>query len=148
MAKKFSDFFVRLCLSLSIIAICSIVLFPQKAVAEKLISLDKINKLQEKVANSYSSKFCNAIGMGISKEGSTRLTITENKESKFNPALWFELATSGENNLDKIDQGRVLELTSEKIIRDCGAAIGLSGKEGIDAFKDYFTSIKNEIDNS
>ena len=126
----------------------SIAFFPQEVIAENSIDVNKVNSLQEKVANSYSNKFCNAIGMGISKDGSTRLAITENKESKFNPALWFELVRSGKDNLDKIDQNEVLELTSEKIVRDCGSAIGLSGQEGVDSFKSYFISIKKEIDNS
>ena len=148
MVKKFFSVLIRLSLALSVVAICSIILFPQQVIAEKTIDADRISALEEKVANSYSSKFCNAIGIGISKEGSTRLTISENKESKFNPALWFELARSGKNNLDRIDENNVLDISAEKVIRDCGSAIGLYGQEGIDSFKNYFISIKDEIDNS
>ncbi len=48
---------------------------PLRALATEGVGLEKINELQNKVAKAYSAKFCNGIGMGISKEGATRLTI-------------------------------------------------------------------------
>ena len=67
-----------------------------------LATKSNIEKLEEKVIRSYSKKFCNAIGIGISVEGATRLTIEENKQAKFNPDLWFEIISSGEKNLEKV----------------------------------------------
>jgi len=127
-----------------ITSIFLIISLPLRALATESIDVEKISKLQDKVAKGYSAKFCNGIGMGISKEGATRLTINENKESKFNPALWFELAASGSSNLGRIDEDQLAESISENVIRDCGFAIGLSGQQGIDSFKDYFISIRNE----
>ena len=103
--------------------------------------------LEQKIAASYSNKFCNSIGIGISPEGATRLTIKENQESKFNPSLWIELASSGKKNLDLINQDELDEIISTKVVQDCGSAIGLSGQKGADEFKIYFNSIKKEMDN-
>jgi len=128
------------------ITILIIIAMPTKAFAIESSNTKKIRNLQEKVAQSYSSKFCNGIGIGISTEGALRLTINENKESKFNPSLWFELASSGKTNLERIDKDQLADDVSIRIIRDCGAAIGFSGKEGIDSFKNYFISIRNEMD--
>ena len=146
MIEKLSSLKIKLFISLGIMTIALSIIFPLKAIADQSIETNRISSLQEKIAKSYSSKFCNAIGMGISKEGSTRLTINENKESKFNPSLWFELAKSGKDNLEKVDQEQLLDLLSMKIVKDCGAAIGLAGQEGVESFKDYFSSIKNETD--
>ena len=118
MIKKLFSFLTKLGVILAIVGIFLLTTSPEKAIAENSLEIKKLDKLQEKIASSYSSKFCNGIGIGISKEGSTRLTITENKESKFNPSLWFELATSGKNNIEKIDESQVLDLLSKKIIRE------------------------------
>ena len=148
MIKKLFSLAINLLVPIGLVTIILSTFYPLKASAEQPVDLSTINNLQEKIAKSYASKFCNGIGMGISKEGSARLTINENKESKFNPSLWFELARSGKNNLEKVDQEKVLELLSTKIVRDCGGAIGLSGQEGIESFKTYFYDLKNEIDHA
>ncbi len=121
--------------------------FPSKAIASNLNNNSNLNSLQEKVAKGYSDKFCNGIGMGISKEGAMRLTINENRESKFNPSLWFELISSGKENLEKIDEDRLAEVISRQIVNECGPAIGLSGQEGSDLFYNYFISVRDEIEN-
>jgi len=135
----------RISLLFLITSIFLAVSLPLRALTTEGIDVEKISKLQNKVAKGYSAKFCNGIGMGISKEGATRLTISENKESKFNPALWFELAASGSSNLGQIDEDQLAESISMNIIRDCGFAIGLSGQKGIDSFKDYFILIRNQM---
>ena len=118
---------------------------PNQVMASEIHSSAKINNLEQKVAKGYSNKFCNGIGIGISKEGATRLTINENMESKFNPSLWFELASSGKKNLEKIDPEQLAYQISATIISDCGYAIGLTGQKGIDDFKQYFLTIKHQI---
>ncbi len=119
---------------------------PLKVQASDKQDLEKIVILQKKVAKGYSNKFCNSIGIGISKEGATRLTINENKESKFNPSLWFELASSGNKNLKKIDTNQLTDQIATTIVSDCGYAIGLTGQKGIESFKEYFTMIKSEVE--
>ena len=109
-------------------------------------SLSKLNDLQEKVAKGYTDKFCNSIGMGISQEGATKLSINENKQSRFNPSLWLELASSGKENIDKIDKDELARVISEGIVRSCGTAIGLSGKKGVEIFQEYFNSIRAELE--
>ena len=111
----------------------------------KLIVATSQSKLIEKVAKGYSSKFCNAIGIGISKEGAMRLAISENKKAKFNPSLWRELLVSGDKNLVAIDPDEIYTSVSSEIIYNCGNAIGLSGYEGINNLKDSFISISQEM---
>ncbi len=138
--------FRYLILLLSMISLIVVVARPKELLASEVQAPDKLSVLKQKVAKGYSNKFCNSIGIGISKEGATRLTINENLESKFNPSLWFELASSGKKNLEKIDPDELADQISERIINDCGYAIGLNGRKGIDEFKDYFLSIKREMD--
>ncbi len=112
------------------------------------VSLKNISKLENKIAKNYSSKFCNAIGIGISKDGAMKLSINENLDPKFNSSLWLELAFSGKENLKKINKEDLAEKISENVIRDCGAAIGLSGQNGEVKFKEYFVSIRDILENS
>ncbi len=107
--------------------------------------INKITSLQKRIAKNYSGKFCNGIGIGISKEGAARLAISENKEAKFNPSLWFELASSGKENLKKINQDELDEQISKRIVDDCGGAIGLSGQKGVNTFKEYLINIRNDM---
>ncbi len=105
------------------------------------ISNDKnTKKLEEKIAKGYSAKFCNAIGMGMSKESSLRLAINENSSPIFNSSLWLELAISGEENIEKVETNRVIDLVSYEIINKCGYPIGLSGESGEKEFKNLLTN--------
>ena len=106
---------------------------------------DEIFLLEEKVAKSYSGKFCNAIGIGLSKESAIKLAIGENRSPKYNPSLWIELAFSGEKKLDQIDNKRLAGRVSENIVNSCGSAIGLSGQKDTSDFTAYFLSIQYEL---
>ena len=143
--KNMKSFFRELILLLSITSLILVLVYPIKVLASEPQDSEKITNLKQKVAKGYSNKFCNSIGIGVSKEGATRLTINENMESKFNPSLWFELASSGKKNLEKIDPDQLATEISATIISDCGYAIGLNGQQGIDEFKEYFLTIKNEV---
>ncbi len=85
--------------------------------------------LIKKVSKSYTQKFCNAIGFGLSKESAMKFSINETKQT-FKKRKEF-------NNLKK-------ELLAEEIaisvIEKCGYPISLSGEEGIIEFKDYYLS--------
>ena len=117
-------------------------------------STNIINNTQEtkedilisKISKNYSNKFCYAIGMGISQEGAARLAIMENKQSKFNSSLWIELARSGEKNIQSIDEIKLTDEISNSIISSCGNAIGMKGEKGVNEFKNYFISIRREIE--
>lgn len=114
--------------------------------ASEANEVNKLISLQNKIAKGYSNKFCNSIGMGISKEGATRLTIAENKDSKFNPSLWFELVSSGKSNLDQINKNELTDEISKTIVNDCGRVLGFSGQQGVDDFKSYFINIRDEME--
>ncbi len=136
----------KILLNLILFSFLLLLAIPQRTIASDSINPNKLNKLQERIAKGYSDKFCNGIGIGISKDGAARLAISENKESKFNPLLWFELASSGEENIEKIDQDELSYMISNKVINSCGSAIGLTGQKGVESFQEYFMSIKKEIE--
>lgn len=107
----------------------------------------KMEKLTEKIATGYSNKFCNAIGMGISRDGATKLAIMENEKSKFNTKLWSELLFSGEKNINKLKDQDIDLLISTIVINKCGDAINLKGDKGIEEFSTYFKNIKSSLYN-
>ena len=92
------------------------------------------NKLINKVSQSYTKKFCNAIGFGLSKESAMDFSLAENKQV-FNKKKGF-------NDINK-------ELLAEEIaisvIEKCGYPINLSGEKGILEFKNYYLSKDSKI---
>ena len=144
---KLAPSFIRKKILVAIITLLMLILLPAKGITLDIDHQEKIIALQEKVAKGYSDKFCNGIGIGISKDGAARLAISENTESKFNPLLWFELASSVKANIQKIDDNELAEVISSRVIEKCGRAIGLSGQKGVESFKEYFLTIKNEVTN-
>ena len=64
---------------------------------------------------------------------------------KNNPALWLDLAFSGDEKIKLIDPINLAENISANIVNKCGLAIGLKSEKDIAEFKDYFVSIKNNI---
>ena len=112
--------------------ICSmLILLP----TESLSATEDIdNKLINKVSQSYTKKFCNAIGFGLSKESAMDFSLAENKQV-FNKKKGF-------NDINK-------ELLAEEIaiavIEKCGYPINLSGEKGILEFKNYYLSKDSKI---
>ena len=110
-----------------IFTICSMLILLQ---IESLSAAEGIdNKLINKVSQSYTKKFCNAIGFGLSKESAMDFSLAENKQV-FNKKKGF-------NDINK-------ELLAEEIaisvIEKCGYPINLSGEKGILEFKNYYLS--------
>ena len=89
--------------------------------------------LIQKISKSYTKKFCNAVGFGLSKESAMNFSIKENKEV-------FK-KRKGINNINK-------ELLAEEIgssvVEKCGYPINLSGEKGTLDFKNYYLSKDNE----
>ena len=85
--------------------------------------------LIKKVSDSYTKKFCNSIGFGLSKESAMNFSLKENNQV-FNKRKEF-------NNINK-------ELLADKIaiavVEKCGYPINLSGEQGILEFKSYYLS--------
>ena len=143
--KSTQNIFMSLFIVLTIVCIFILIDFPKQVIASETSDSQNMISLQEKIAKGYSSKFCNSIGIGVSKEGAMRLSIIENRKSRFNPSLWTELLSSGENNLKQIHENELAEVISKRILNDCGNAIGLSGLKGIEDFKTYFITIRDEM---
>ena len=89
--------------------------------------------LIKKVSESYTKKFCNSIGFGLSKESAMNFSLKENNQV-FNKRKGF-------NNINK-------ELLADKIaigvVEKCGYPINLSGEQGILEFKTYYLSKDQE----
>ena len=89
--------------------------------------------LIKKVSDSYTKKFCNSIGFGLSKESAMNFSLKENNQV-FNKRKEF-------NNINK-------ELLADKIaiavVERCGYPIKLSGEQGIFEFKTYYLSKDQE----
>ena len=89
--------------------------------------------LIKKVSKSYTKKFCNSIGFGLSKESAMNFSLKENNQV-FNKRKEF-------NNINK-------ELLAEeiaiKVVETCGYPINLSGEEGVLEFKSYYLSKDQE----
>ena len=101
---------------------------------EELYAADKVESvLIKKVSQSYTKKFCNSIGFGLSKESAMNFSLKENNQV-FNKKKGF-------NNINK-------ELLSEKVaiavVEKCGYPINLSGEKGIQEFKTYYLSKDKE----
>ena len=90
--------------------------------------------LIKKVSESYTKKFCNSIGFGLSKESAMNFSLKENNQV-FNKKKGF-------NNINK-------ELLADKIalevVEKCGYPINLSGEQGILEFKTYYLSKDQEF---
>ena len=89
--------------------------------------------LIKKASQSYTKKFCNSIGFGLSKESAMNFSLKENNQ--------VFMKRKGFNNINK-------ELLAEKIaigvVEKCGYPISLSGEEGIIEFKSYYLSKDKE----
>ena len=95
---------------------------------EESYAADDVNSvLIQKASQSYTRKFCNSIGFGLSKESAMKFSIRENNQV-FNKRKKF-------NDIDK-------ELLAEKIaievVEKCGYPINLSGEKGILEFQSYY----------
>ena len=110
--------------------------------------LTRENSIQEKLAKNYSNKFCNAIGIGLSKESALKITIRENSDIKYNPTLWLRLALNSDQNLNDINQDQLINTVSSRIIDDCGFAINIQDEESKIKFKDDFSEIYNNYQKS
>tara|TARA_Y100001968_G_scaffold106851_1_gene96606 strand:- start:210 stop:617 length:408 start_codon:yes stop_codon:yes gene_type:complete len=125
MKDKFKQITLRLVTFIFLIFSTSIIFH-----SEELYALDNDNSvLIKKVSKSYTKKFCNSIGFGLSKESAMNFSLKENNQV-FNKKKEF-------NDIDK-------ELLAEKIAIDvvekCGYPINLSGEKGILEFKSYYLS--------
>ena len=91
-----------------------------------------VSLLQSKISNNFSTKFCNAIQNGLSKDEAMTSAIikTENIVSfSYNPQKKW------------IKKDDLANQISINVINQCGWSFGLIGKDGIDYFRSYFLEI-------
>ena len=89
--------------------------------------------LIKKVSRSYTNKFCNSIGFGLSKESSMNFSLKENNQV-FNKR----------KNFENINKEALAEEIAIGVIEKCGYPIKLSGEKGIMEFKNYYLSKDKE----
>ena len=91
-----------------------------------------VSLLQNRISNNFSSKYCNAIQNGFSKDEAMKSAIvkTENIISfSYNPQKKWIVKDDLANQI------------SLKVVNDCGWSFGLIGMEGVNYFKSYFLEI-------
>ena len=100
---------------------------------ESYAAEDLNSELIKKVSQSYTKKFCNSVGFGLSKESAMNFSLKENNQV-FNKR-------KGYKNINK-------ELLAEEIgiavVEKCGYPINLSGEKGVLEFKNYYLSKDQE----
>ena len=87
------------------------------------------SKLIKKISQSYTRKFCNAIGFGLSKESAMNFSIAENKQ-----------VFKNKKGIKDINKELLAEEVAISVIEKCGYPINLSGEKGILEFKNYYLS--------
>ena len=85
--------------------------------------------LIKKVTKSFTKKFCNSIGFGLSKESAMDFSIKENNQ-----------VFKKRNHFDHINKELLAEDIAIAVIENCGYPINLSGEKGIMEFKNYYLS--------
>ena len=87
----------------------------------------------KKVSKSYTKKFCNAIGFGLSKESAMNFSLEENKQ-----------VFKKKKEINNINKELLAEEIAISVIETCGYPIDLSGEKGIAEFKEYYLSTDNK----
>tara|TARA_B100000579_G_scaffold430931_1_gene445159 strand:- start:1078 stop:1482 length:405 start_codon:yes stop_codon:yes gene_type:complete len=92
------------------------------------------NILIKKVSQSYTKKFCNSIGFGLSKESAMKFSIKENNQ-----------VFKKRKKISDINKEVLAEEIAISVIEKCGYPINLSGEKGILEFKNYYLSEDKEL---
>ena len=100
----------------------------------KMVSAVEVNSSDfiKKVSKSYTKKFCNAIGFGLSEESAMNFSMEENKK-----------AFKKIKEISKSNKELLAEEIAISVVENCGYPINLSGEKGIKEFKNYYLSIDN-----
>ena len=83
----------------------------------------------KKVSKSYTNKFCNAIGFGLSKESAMNFSLEENRQ-----------VFKKKREFNTINKELLAEEVAISVVEKCGYPINLSGEKGILEFKNYYLS--------
>ena len=97
-----------------------------------LANVEKQNdRLIERISKDYTSKFCNSIAFGLSKESAIRFANKENK-----------LIFKKKKGFDNINKEFMADKIAISVVENCGYPLGLKGEKGINEFKAYYISNK------
>ena len=129
MNQKFKKFIFRIFASLYIIASTLIIFHTEILYASE----SDQSVLIKKVSKSYTNKFCNAIGFGLSKESAMEFSIKENKQ-----------VFKKRKEINNINKEYLAEEIAISVVEKCGYPINLSGEKGIIEFKNYYLSKDKE----
>ena len=88
----------------------------------------------KKISQSYTRKFCNSIGFGLSKESAMNFSLKENNQ-----------VFQKRKGFNKINKELLSEEIATAVIEKCGYPINLSGEKGILEFKSYYLSKDQEL---
>ena len=89
--------------------------------------------LIKKVSQSYTKKFCNSIGFGLSKESAMIFSLKENNQ-----------VFKKKKEFNSINKELLAEEIAISVVEKCGYPINLSGENGILEFKNYYLSKDQE----
>ena len=115
---------------ISFLLVCSTIISLQVKVTNALEN--DASFLIKKVSKSYTKRFCNAIGFGLSKESAMNFSLEENKQV-FKERKEFK----------NINKELLAEEIAISVVEQCGYPINLFGDKGIKEFKRYYLT-KNE----
>tara|TARA_B100001113_G_C20833215_1_gene502020 strand:+ start:185 stop:592 length:408 start_codon:yes stop_codon:yes gene_type:complete len=102
---------------------------------EKLYASESVDSvLINKVSKSYTQKFCNSIGFGLSKESAMNFSLKENNQ-----------VFKKRKGFTDINKELLAEQISIAVVEKCGYPINLSGEKGIIEFKNYYLSKDQEL---
>ena len=125
MKDKFKEITLRLFAFILLISSTLIIFHTEESYASE--SVDSV--LIKKASQSYTKKFCNSIGFGLSKESAMNFSIKENNQV-FNKRKGFK-------NLNKDLLAKEIAI---EVVEKCGYPINLSGEKGITEFTSFYLS--------
>ena len=129
MKEKLKNITFRLAILTFLIFSTSIICDTERLYASE--SADSV--LIKKVSDSYTKKFCNSIGFGLSKESAMNFSLEENNQV-FNKRKEFK----------SINKDLLADKIAIAVVEKCGYPINLSGEQGILEFKTYYLSKDQE----
>ena len=125
MKEKFRKITLRL-FALVILFCSNLIVFHTEALSASEIDPSIFIK---KVSKSYTKKFCNAIGFGLSKESAMNFSLEENKQ-----------VFKKKKEFNSINKDLLAEEIAISVVEQCGYPINLSGEKGVIDFKNYYLS--------
>ena len=129
MKEKLKKIFLHLFTFIFIISSTLILFYTQESYASE--SDESI--LIRKISQSYTKKFCNSIGFGLSMESSMHFSMKENNQ-----------VFKKRKGIDNINKELIADAIALEVVEKCGYPIDLSGEKGILEFKNYYLSKDKE----